>query len=62
MSYKKKKESLYKKTGVNRASKYIKIYNEEFKNGQDYFKARVLDGWKRLYKIRMITMSNLDYH
>lgn len=49
------------KTGVNRASKYIMKYiTKSLNNGQDYFKARVLDGWKRLYKIRMITMSNLD--
>jgi hypothetical protein len=49
------------KTGVNRASKYIMKYiTKSLNNGQDYFKARILDGWKRLYKIRMITMSNLD--
>ncbi len=49
------------KTGVNRASKYIMKYiTKSLNNGQDYFKARVIDGWKRLYKIRMITMSNLD--
>ena len=49
------------KTGVNRASKYIMKYiTKSLNNGSDYFKARVLDGWKRLYKIRMITMSNLD--
>lgn len=55
------KKNHYIKTGVNRASKYIMKYiTKSLNNGQDYFKARVLDGWKRLYKIRMITMSNLD--
>lgn len=49
------------KTGVNRASKYIMKYiTKSLNNGSDYFKARVIDGWKRLYKIRVITMSNLD--
>lgn len=49
------------KTGVNRASKYIMKYiTKSLSNGEDYYKARILDGWKRLYKIRMITMSNLD--
>ena len=49
------------KTGVNRASKYIMKYiTKSLNNGSDYYMARILDGWKRLYKIRMITMSNLD--
>lgn len=49
------------KTGVNRASKYIMKYiTKSLNSGEDYFKARVIDGWKRQHKIRMITMSNLD--
>ncbi|MDX9900900.1 MAG: replication endonuclease [Aliarcobacter sp.] len=49
------------KTGVNRASKYIMKYiTKSLNNGSDYYMARILDGWKRLYKIRIITMSNLD--
>lgn len=49
------------KTGVNRASKYIMKYiTKTLSSGKDYFTARVIDGWKRQHKIRMITMSNLD--
>ena len=48
------------KTGVNRAAKYVMKYiTKNLKNGADLFYARVLDGWKRIYKIRMITTSNL---
>jgi len=57
----KEKENHNIKTGVNRASKYIMKYiTKSLSSGEDYYKARILDGWKRLYKIRMITMSNLD--
>jgi len=38
----------------------MKYITKSLSNGEDYYKARILDGWKRLYKIRMITMSNLD--
>ena len=48
------------KTGVNRASKYITKYIiKNLKDGADYYQARLLDGWKRHHKIRIITMSNL---
>jgi len=48
------------KTGVNRAAKYVMKYiTKNLKNGADMYFARVLDGWKRIYKIRMITTSNL---
>lgn len=47
--------------GINRAAKYITKYiTKTLNDGEDYFNARVLDGYKRLYKMRMITMSNLD--
>ena len=47
-------------TGINRAAKYIMKYiTKNLKNGADIFYARVLDGWKRIFKIRMITTSNL---
>ncbi|WP_457747496.1 replication endonuclease [Sulfurimonas sp.] len=49
------------KTGINRASKYIMKYvTKQLKSGSDYFTARLIDGWKRKNKIRIITMSNLD--
>ena len=48
------------KTGVNRASKYIMKYiTKQLKEGSDYYTARLLDGWKRENRIRIITMSNL---
>jgi len=48
------------KTGVNRASKYIMKYiTKQLKKGSDYYTARLLDGWKRANRIRIITMSNL---
>jgi hypothetical protein len=49
------------KTGINRASKYIMKYIlKQLKDGSDYYKARILDGWKRVNKIRIITSSNLS--
>ena len=46
---------------INRAAKYITKYiTKTLNDGEDYFNARVLDGYKRHYKMRMITMSNLD--
>jgi hypothetical protein len=49
------------KTNINRASKYIlKYVLKSLNSNEDYYKARLIDGWKRQYKIRMITMSNLD--
>jgi len=48
------------KTSINRASKYIMKYiTKNLKSGTDIFYARVLDGYKRVNKIRMITTSNL---
>ena len=48
------------KTGVNRAAKYVMKYiTKNIKDSSDIYFARVLDGWKRIYKIRMITTSNL---
>lgn len=48
------------KTGINRASKYITKYIvKNLADGADYYNARILDGWKRHHKIRIITMSNL---
>jgi len=54
-----KNDSSYK-TGINRAAKYVMKYiTKNLKNGADMFYARILDGWKRIFKIRMITTSNL---
>jgi hypothetical protein len=48
------------KTNINHAAKYVMKYiTKNLKNGADIFYARVLDGWKRIFKIRMITTSNL---
>jgi len=48
------------KTGINRASKYITKYIvKNLNDNADFFNARILDGWKRHHKIRIITMSNL---
>lgn len=49
------------KTYINRASLYIiKYITKSLKDGSDYFNIRVIDGWKRLNKIRLITTSNLS--
>jgi hypothetical protein len=49
------------KSGINRASKYLMKYiTKSLKSGSDYYNARILDGWKRTNKIRIITSSNLD--
>lgn len=48
------------KTGINRASKYITKYIiKNLADGADYYNARIIDGWKRHHRIRIITMSNL---
>jgi hypothetical protein len=45
---------------VNYASKYLlKYIIKDLNNGADIFKARVLDGWKRFHKIRVLTSSLL---
>jgi len=53
------KRSSTVKTNINRASKYIMKYI--VKNSEEnIFMLRVLDGFKRINKIRMITTSNLN--
>lgn len=48
------------RTGINRASKYITKYIvKNLNDNADFFNARILDGWKRHHKIRIITMANL---
>jgi len=48
------------KDNVNYASKYLlKYIIKDLNNGTDIFKARVLDGWKRFHKIRVLTSSLL---
>ena len=48
------------KDNVNYASKYLlKYIIKDLNNGSDIFKARVLDGWKRFHKIRVLTSSLL---
>ncbi len=48
------------KDNINYASKYLlKYIIKDLNNGADIFKARVLDGWKRYHKIRVLTSSLL---
>lgn len=48
------------KDNINYASKYLlKYIIKDLNNGADIFKARVLDGWKRFHKIRVLTSSLL---
>lgn len=48
------------KDNINYASKYLlKYIIKDLNNGSDIFKARVLDGWKRFHKIRVLTSSLL---
>ncbi|MDX9901490.1 MAG: hypothetical protein RBT22_08375 [Aliarcobacter sp.] len=48
------------KNNINYASKYLlKYIIKDLNNGADIFKARVLDGWKRYHKIRVLTSSLL---
>lgn len=42
------------------ASRYLlKYITKNLNSGSDYFQARVLDGWKRFHKIRILTSSEL---
>lgn len=48
------------KNNINYASKYLlKYIIKDLNNGSDIYKARVLDGWKRYHKIRVLTSSVL---
>lgn len=48
------------KDNINFASKYLlKYIIKDLNNGTDIFKARVLDGWKRYHKIRVLNTSLL---
>ncbi len=48
------------KDNINYASKYLlKYIIKDLNNGSDIYKARVLDGWKRYHKIRVLTSSLL---
>lgn len=48
------------KKNINYASKYLlKYIIKDLNNGSDIFKARILDGWKRFHKIRVLTSSLL---
>jgi hypothetical protein len=48
------------KKNINYASKYLlKYIIKDLNNGADIFKARILDGWKRFHKIRVLTSSLL---
>lgn len=53
-------EEVVFKDNINYASKYLlKYIIKDLNNGSDIFKARVLDGWKRYHKIRVLTSSLL---
>lgn len=48
------------KENINYASKYLlKYIIKDLNNSVDILKARVLDGWKRYHKIRVLTTSQL---
>lgn len=48
------------KEDINYASKYLlKYIIKDLNNSSDIYKARVLDGWKRYHKIRVLTSSQL---
>lgn len=48
------------KEDINYASKYLlKYIIKDLNNSSDIYKARVLDGWKRFHKIRVLTSSQL---
>ncbi|RXI24894.1 replication endonuclease [Aliarcobacter trophiarum] len=48
------------KENINYASKYLlKYIIKDLNNSNDILKARILDGWKRYHKIRVITTSLL---
>ncbi|WP_148624248.1 replication endonuclease [Aliarcobacter cryaerophilus] len=48
------------KENINYASKYLlKYIIKDLNNSNDIFKARILDGWKRYHKIRVLTTSLL---
>lgn len=45
---------------VHYSSRYLlKYITKDLRSGSDYFQARVLDGWKRFHKIRILTSSEL---
>lgn len=45
---------------VSHTSRYLlKYITKNLQTGSDYFLARVLDGWKRFHKIRVLTSSEL---
>ena len=48
------------KENINYASKYLlKYIIKDLNNSSDILKARILDGWKRYHKIRVLTTSQL---
>ncbi|WP_423243519.1 rolling circle replication-associated protein [Aliarcobacter butzleri] len=48
------------KEDINYASKYLlKYIIKDLNNSSDIYKARILDGWKRFHKIRVLTSSLL---
>lgn len=53
-------EEVLFKEDINYASKYLlKYIIKDLNNSSDIYKARVLDGWKRFHKIRVLTSSLL---
>ncbi len=58
---KKELEKIRFKSGISRPALYLMKYiTKSLKTGSDYYLARLLDGWKRVNKIKIITSSNLD--
>jgi hypothetical protein len=48
------------KSDISNASKYLMKYvTKSLSDGADFYQARIIDGWKKRHKIRMISMSQL---
>lgn len=53
-------DSVQLRDNLSSAGRYlIKYITKDLKNGVDFFKIRVLDGWKRFHKIRVLSNSQL---
>jgi len=53
-------DSVQLKDNLSSAGRYlIKYITKDLKSGVDFFKIRVLDGWKRFHKIRVLSNSQL---
>jgi hypothetical protein len=48
------------KSNISNASKYLMKYvTKSLNDGADFYQARIIDGWKKRHRIRMISMSQI---